>query len=118
MTTIQQASKWFELNNIPVISIDGVSLYLRTPEGFEIEISSEEISYRAELYLESEAQGVEYARTCSITGDGMNEGYCILDGDKYIKNHAVMVQHIKEDTNYASIEEAYDDGYYYYTSWE
>ena len=27
----------------------------------------------------------KYARACDITGKGMNEGYCIGDGNMYIK---------------------------------
>lgn len=68
--------------------------------------------------LEATIPTVKFARVCSITGEGMNEGYCILDGEMYIKDHMVMVQHITDDTDYADIDEAYEDDYFYYTEWE
>ncbi len=57
-------------------------------------------------------------RICSVTGEKMNEGYCILDGEMYIKNHFDMLQHIVDETDYKSIREAYIDEYYYWTQWE
>ena len=61
---------------------------------------------------------MKYARKCDITGKGMDEGYCIGDGEMYIKEHFAMLQHITDETDYSTIEEAYDDDYYYYTEWE
>lgn len=61
---------------------------------------------------------IKYARKCDITNEGMNEGYCILDGMMYIKNDFDMLQHITDETDYNDIEEAYEDDYYYYTDWE
>ena len=37
-----------------------------------------------------------YARKCDITGEGMNEGYCIQDGLMYIKYEKDMIKHIRE----------------------
>ena len=65
-----------------------------------------------------ENKQIKYARKCSIRDEGMNEGYCILDGEKYIKGHFDMLKHITDETDYSSIEEAYEDDYYYYTEWE
>lgn len=61
---------------------------------------------------------IKWARVDSVTGKGMNEGYCILDGEMYIEGHMSMLQHITDETDYATIEEAYEDGYYYYTEWD
>ena len=55
-TKLQYAEKWFQLQNIPTIIIDN-SIYLETGH-FELELSEEEISYRAECYLDSENQKV------------------------------------------------------------
>jgi len=60
----------------------------------------------------------KYARKCDITGEGMNEGYCIQDGMMYIKGHHDMLQHITDETDFETIEEAYDEEYYYYTEWK
>lgn len=60
----------------------------------------------------------KFARKCDITNEGMNEGYCILDGLMYIKYDMDMLQHITDETDYDTLEEAYEDDYYYHTEWE
>lgn len=60
----------------------------------------------------------KFARLDSFTGQGMNKGYCINDGALYIEDHTSMLKHITNDTEYDTIEEAYEDGYYYYTEWD
>ena len=42
-----------------------------------------------------------FARQCDVTGEGMNSGFCILDGDMYIKHEKDMVRHLRE--NFADI---------------
>ena len=68
-----------------------------------------------------------YARQCNITGEGMNEGYCIQDGLMYIKYVEDMIKHLRELDVELSLrtpldEELlnvyYDDDYYYWTEWE
>jgi len=61
---------------------------------------------------------MKYARQCDVTGEGMNNGFVICDGDMYIKYEKHMSEHITKDTDYASMEEAYEDDYYYYTEWD
>lgn len=61
---------------------------------------------------------MKYARQCSVTGEGMNAGFCICDGEMYIASEEHLIEHITMDTGYDSIEEAYEDDYYYYTTWE
>lgn len=63
-------------------------------------------------------EGTKFARKCDITGEGMNEGYCICDGEKYIKGDFDMLQHITDETEYKTMDEAYGEGYYYHTKWE
>lgn len=60
----------------------------------------------------------KFARRCDVTGKGMNDGYCINDGEKYIAEHFAMLQHITDETEYNTIEEAHKDDYYYWTEWE
>ena len=60
----------------------------------------------------------KYARKCSITGKGMNVGYCIGDGEMYIKDEAELIKYLKYNTGYKNLTEAFEDGYYYYTEWE
>ena len=61
---------------------------------------------------------MKYARQCSITGEGMNEGFCIQDGQMYVKHESDLTKHLEANTDYTSTQEAYDDGYCYYTEWE
>ena len=77
----------------------------------------EAILNRCGMYSDNE-EGIKYARKCDITGEGMNEGYCIQDGMMYIKGHHDMLQHITDETDFETIEEAYDEEYYYYTEWK
>jgi hypothetical protein len=51
MTTekLEQAEGWFKLHDIPTIVDDG-SIYVQTDDGFELQLSTAEIEYRAELY--------------------------------------------------------------------
>ena len=62
-------------------------------------------------------QSKKYARKCDVTGEGMNEGYCINDGEMYIKNKSEMLKHI-ESVGYKTLDEAFNDEYYYWTEWE
>ena len=50
MTELERANKWFEINNIKSFIHDG-SIYIKV-EDYELQLSSSEISYRAELFLE------------------------------------------------------------------
>ena len=49
MTTIQYAEEWFKLHDIPTIVDDG-SIYVQVQDGFELQLSTAEVEYRAELY--------------------------------------------------------------------
>ena len=70
----------------------------------------------------------KFSRQCSITGEGMNEGYVYYDGEMYFKNEKDFVMFLRyqnepiEDIWNLSDEfilnEAYDNGEYYYTEWE
>lgn len=57
-------------------------------------------------------------RVCDITGETMTEGFCIRDGEMYIKYEEHLVEHLKENGEFKDINDAYESGYYYYTEWE
>jgi|AACY02.1.fsa_nt_gi hypothetical protein len=60
MTTAEYAEKWFIQNDIPVIK-DGRSISIRNEEqDLELELSWQEVQYRAELYLEQELHRVKF----------------------------------------------------------
>jgi hypothetical protein len=70
----------------------------------------------------------KFARQCSITGEGMNEGFVYYDGEMYFKYQKDFVMFLKyqnepiEDIWDLSddfiLNESYDNGEYYYTEWE
>mgnify|MGYP003117980115 CR=1 FL=1 len=77
----------------------------------------------------------KYARKCDVTGEGMNEGYCIQDGLMYIKYEKDMIKHIREVEKKGNLEydkdisegrltddfllnDYYNSEYYYWTEWE
>jgi hypothetical protein len=75
----------------------------------------------------------KYARRCDITGLGMNEGYCIRDGEMYIASKDDLLIHLKglhwEDADGSEVNELgldddsfieyfYNEEYLYWTEWE
>ena len=99
---------------------------------FDVCIHENEVSYYAKLYDNQK----QYARKCCITGEGMNEGYCIEDGLMYVKYEKDMIKHlrkleknsnaeeirikrIEEDrlTDEFLLQDYYKAEYYYYTEW-
>jgi len=76
-----------------------------------------------------------YARKCDITGEGMDEGFCIGDGYKYIKYEEDMIKYLREIEKKGNPEydtlvkegrltdewlltDYYNADYYYWTEWE
>lgn len=57
-----------------------------------------------------------YSRKCDVTGDLFNEGFLVND-TTYVKDIKNVWPLLKAQ-GYASLDEAYDDGAYYYTEWE
>ena len=77
----------------------------------------------------------KYARKCDITGEGMNEGYCLMDGQMYIKYEEDLIKHLRdvekeENPEYDKdisegrltddflLSDYYESEYYYWTEWE
>ena len=64
-----------------------------------------------------------FARICSVTGEGMNEGYVFEDGEMYFKYEKDLIAFLRqrEGNNDLSdeylLDEAYELEEYYYTSW-
>jgi len=49
--TLQQAENWFKINEIPtLLCLTSETICIETYQGFQIEISEEEITYRADLW--------------------------------------------------------------------
>tara|TARA_R100001369_G_scaffold1371_1_gene4757 strand:- start:1582 stop:2106 length:525 start_codon:yes stop_codon:yes gene_type:complete len=82
------------------------------------------------------AQSIKlHPRRCCITGEGMDSGYLINDGEMYIKYESDMIKHIREVekkgnpdydvlvsegslTDDFLLHDYYEHEYYYYTDWE
>ena len=68
----------------------------------------------------------KFARKCSATGKGINEGYCVNDGDFYFSEESQLVKWLrdrdvdgtKELSDEFILKEAYDLEEYYYTEWD
>jgi hypothetical protein len=57
-----------------------------------------------------------FPRYCDITKQGMWAGWCINDGDKYVKHEFdAVIEAMK--AGYASLQDAYNDDYMYYSEW-
>lgn len=65
-----------------------------------------------------------YARKCDITGEGMDEGFCIGDGEMYIKYEEDLIKHLREIEEEKDVTDEwlmsdwYQAGYYYWTEWD
>lgn len=74
-----------------------------------------------------EQPAVKWARVDTATGLGMNEGFCVNDGDAYFVNQSDLVKYLRDEMNVDEtgelsddfiLKEAYDNGEYYYTEWD
>tara|TARA_R110002096_G_C14077180_1_gene676152 strand:+ start:56 stop:346 length:291 start_codon:yes stop_codon:yes gene_type:complete len=78
---------------------------------------------------------MKYARKCDVTGNGMNEGFCIKNGEMYIKYEKDLIKHLRDVEKKANLEydkdisegrltddfllsDYYECGYYFWTEWE
>lgn len=68
----------------------------------------------------------KYARIDSATGRGMNEGFCVNDGEAYFAEREDLIAYLRarnvDEYNILSddfiLDEAYELEDYYYTEWE
>lgn len=100
------------LNDDPSNEEGNVHSYDKIPQGNKF------TGDRIGVLIERIKESLLHPRKCDITGEGMSEGYCIQDGLAYIKYKEDFERHIKEETGYESVDEAYEDDYYYYTEWD
>ena len=67
---------------------------------------------------------MKYARKCDITGEGMNDGYVVGDGEMHIKYEKDLIALIRSRggmyflSNEYILAESYQLGEYYWTEWE
>jgi len=71
-------------------------------------------------------EGTKFARKCEATGEGMNEGFVVGDGEMYFKYEKDLIKHIRSqgDETFNSVsdefilKEAYELEEYYHTEWD
>jgi hypothetical protein len=69
---------------------------------------------------------VKWARVDTATGKGMNEGFCVNDGEAYFENQSDLIKWLRsrnvDEYNELSDEFLLDEAYaleeYYYTEWD
>jgi hypothetical protein len=68
---------------------------------------------------------MKHARFDTMTGQGMNAGYCICDGEAYAATKATLLVQLmaifqieSDETIDAYLERMYEEELYYYTEWE
>ena len=59
----------------------------------------------------------KFARKDSVTGKGINEGFCFGDGEAYFEEEEDAETHAIS-LGYKNLKEAYRDEAYYFTEWE
>lgn len=69
----------------------------------------------------------KFARIDSATGKGMNQGFCVHDGEAYFEHESDLVKYLRDTMNVDEagdlsdefiLKEAYDNSDYYYTEWD
>jgi hypothetical protein len=68
---------------------------------------------------------MKHARFDTMTGQGMNAGFCICDGEAYAATKATLLVQLmaifqieSDETIDAYLERMYEEELYYYTEWE
>jgi hypothetical protein len=68
-------------------------------------------------------ENFKFARICSATGRGINEGYCCHDGDFYFAEEQDLIGYLRSLGGYDGLsdefvlQDAYEAEAYYYTEW-
>jgi hypothetical protein len=69
----------------------------------------------------------KFARLDTATGRGMNEGYCLNDGEAYFEEQSDLIAYIRNEwsvpadkllSDAALLEHYYFNESYYYTEWD
>lgn len=58
----------------------------------------------------------KFARKCSVTGKGINEGFCFFDGGMYFEHEKDALEYAKT-LGYETLKKSYKAGVHYWTDW-
>lgn len=61
-------------------------------------------------------KGQIFARICSVTGQGMWEGWVFNDGDEYAADE-ISANKLARAYGYKDVDDAYNEGACYFTEW-
>lgn len=103
-----------------LMSMDGQFAF--DEEGYWHDVLSEDDEYLytvvADVRREEEkATKHKFPRMCSISGEGMWEGYCFGEGEEYAKTKE-FAEIIAKRNGYDSLWDSYQTGDHYWTEWE
>lgn len=85
--------------------------------------------------VEGERPARKWARVDTKTGKGMNEGFCVYDGEAYFERESDLIEFLRSEYIHHTgdelteglsaglsdefiLKEAYDNDVYYYTEWD
>jgi hypothetical protein len=83
---------------------------------YQLELEQMEIR-DDEVVITDSTKRHRFARVCSVTGCGMNEGWVFGDGSEYAKHESDALK-LARDYGYQSIQEAFDEAWCYWTAWD
>lgn len=104
---------------------DNKEVFKLYADGSEAAIENE-LDFIDDYVMYGIPQGQMWARVDTTTGKGMNQGFCVYDGEAYFENESDLVKYLREQNVDESgelsdefiLKEAYDNGEYYYTEWD
>jgi len=121
---VQSIIDVFNLNKD--VTENGYDLCKKLVSELEIQGYTCEYGLDAEPYNLQKLEPTEkFARKDTKTGKGMNEGFCVGDGDAYFEEKADLIEYIREHnqeeykgfSDKKMLKDAYKSGYYYWTDW-
>lgn len=123
---LQGIDTWHNENSV-YISVWNKAL----SDTFDVAINEGEVNHYSEMYDKCK----KWARKCTLTGNGMNSGYVVREGEMYIKdeeNLIALLRKVEKENNQEYdkdiaegrltddflLQDYYQADYYYHTEWE
>lgn len=110
-------------------TLNELELHLKLYDIFEAKknVSDANIYKKSiEAYLENINEPTNWARKCDVTGEGMDKGYVVEEGNKYFKYEKDLINYLRQEygaeekflSDAFILKEAYNNEEYYFTEWE
>lgn len=117
--------KFNELKQVSIDSGDIGETYTDEEDNFYVQESDGAVK----IYIEK-VEAEKFARKCDATGEGMNSGYVVGDGEKYFSEKKHLLAHLETIETWNGVEVSqicntdeevldffHEEEYYYYTEW-